>query len=263
MIIEGQIRKMISENSKPIRYYLNLDNDFLDINQQLGKNIRLTHDHNQCVGCGMDKSIFRMGYCKTCFFSLPQANDSIIRPELSTAHLGIEQRDLEWEKKFELQPHIVYLALSPDLKVGVTRESQIPTRWIDQGASAAIVLAKTDNRYEAGMIEVALKDHLSDKTQYRKMLQNNVPTIDLIQEKEKYKNLVPQDFAHFVTADQQIYSLEYPVIQYPTKIKVVKLDAHNTFEGKLVGVKGQYWIFEDESVWNVRAHEGRYLKIEV
>lgn len=263
MIIEGQIRKMISENSKPIRYYLNFENEFLDINQQLGKNIRLTHDHDQCIGCNMDKSIFRMGFCKTCFFILPQTNESIIRPELSTAHLGIEQRNLEWERKFELQPHIVYLALSPDLKIGVTRESQIPTRWIDQGASSAIVLAKTNNRYEAGMIEVAMKQHLSDKTNYRKMLLQNIKDIDLIQMKEKYKEFVPEEFAHFVTADQQIHSFEYPIIFQPEKINVIKLDSYNTFAGKLVGIKGQYWIFEDESVWNVRAHEGRYLKIEV
>lgn len=263
MTIEGQIRKMICEKSNPIRYYLNFENDFLDVNQQLGKKIKLTHDHNQCIGCGLDKTLYRMGYCKTCFFTLPQANDSIIRPELSTAHLGVEQRDLEWEKKFELQPHIVYLAASADLKVGVTRNTQIPTRWIDQGASSAIVLAKTDNRYEAGMIEVALKDHLSDKTNYRRMLRNEIMKVDLIQAKKKYKAFVPEEQSQFISADDTIYTFEYPVEQYPTKIKSIKLESHNEYEGKLVGVKGQYWIFEDESVWNVRAHEGRYIKIEI
>ena len=263
MIIEGQILKMISEHSKPIRYYLNFENEFLEINQLLGKNIRLTHDHNQSKGCNLDKHIYRMGYCQECFFTLPQANESIIRPELSTAHLGIEQRDLEWEKRFELQPHIVYLALSPDLKVGVTRLNQIPTRWIDQGASAAIILAKTDNRYEAGMIEVAMKEGLSDKTNYRRMLLNNIEDIDLILKKEKFKKLVPEEFAHFITNDQEILSFDYPILKQPTKINVIKLDSHNAYEGKLVGIKGQYWIFEDESVWNLRAHEGRYMKIEV
>src|SRR5690554_236800 len=160
MILEGQIRKMITEYKKPVQYYLNLKNDFLDVNAQLGKKIRIYHDHNECLGCGLDKEIFRMGFCKNCFFTLPQANENIIRPELSTAHLGLEKRDLEWEKKFELQPHITYLALSSEVKVGVTRVSQIPTRWIDQGATSAIVLAETENRYQAGVIEVALKEHL-------------------------------------------------------------------------------------------------------
>src|SRR5690606_22380512 len=114
MTFEGQIRKMLTENGNPIRYYLNLKDDFIDVNQQLEKKIKITHLHYECMGCGLDKEIYRMCYCKSCFFSLPEANESIIRPELSSAHLGIEQRNLEWEQKFELQPHIVYLAVSSD-----------------------------------------------------------------------------------------------------------------------------------------------------
>ncbi len=263
MIFEGQIRKMISENTKPIRYYLNLKDDYLDVNQQLGKKMRFYHDHNECLGCGLDKEIYRMGYCKNCFFTLPEANDSIIRPELSTAHLGIEQRDLEWERKFELQPHIVYLAVSSDLKVGVTRSAQIPTRWIDQGASYATILAKTDNRYEAGMIEVALKNQVSDKTNYQKMLKNDVPEIDLIQQKDLFKIYIPEEESKFYLADDSVYTFEYPVLHYPEKIKSLNLAKQKEFEGTLVGIKGQYLIFEDGTVWNVRGHEGFYVKFEL
>ena len=127
-----------------------------------------------------------MGFCKKCFFESPFASDSILKPELSTAHLGIEERNLEIEKNIQLQPHIVYLAYTGDVKVGVTRESQIPTRWIDQGATFALPIARTENRYEAGVIEVALKQHISDKTNWRKMLQDEYEDeIDLINFRNK------------------------------------------------------------------------------
>lgn len=263
MTFEGQLRKMISEYSDPVHYYLDLKNDFLDVNAQIGKKIRIFHHHNECLGCGLDKEIFRMGYCKNCFFTLPQANESIIRPELSTAHLGIEQRNLEWEKEFELKPHITYLAVSSELKVGVTRESQIPTRWIDQGASSAIVFAKTENRYQAGMIEVALKEHLADKTNYQKMLKNEIPEIDLVYEKDLYKIYIPEEESGFFVNDNKIYTINYPVSIYPKKIKNLNLGRDKEYVGILTGIKGQYWIFEDDTVWNVRGHEGFYVIIDI
>lgn len=263
MTFEGQLRKMITEYTNPIHYYLNLKNDFLDVNAQIGKKIKIYHDHNECIGCGLDKEIFRMGYCKNCFFTLPQASESIIRPELSTAHLGIEQRNLEWEMQFELQPHITYLAVSSELKVGVTRKTQIPTRWIDQGANSAIILAQTENRYQAGMIEVALKEHLSDKTNYQKMLKNEIPVLDLIQQKDLYKIYIPDDESDFYVPDNFIYNFNYPVEKYPDKIKSLNLRNQREYEGVLTGIKGQYWIFEDDTVWNVRGHEGFYVVFDI
>lgn len=263
MIFEGPIKKMLVENDKPIRYYLNMNDDFIDVNQQLGKKIRLIYDHNECMGCGLDKELYRMGYCKNCFFTLPQANENIIRPELSTAHLGIGQRDLEWEMKLELQPHIVYLAVSSEIKVGVTRLSQVPTRWIDQGAVSAIVMAQTDNRYEAGVIEVALKEHLADKTNYQRMLKNEIPEVDLIEQKDLFKIYLPDESQQFYQPDNSIYTFDYPVLKYPSKVKSLNLSKIKEYEGVLVGIKGQYWLFEDESVWNVRGHEGTYMKVEI
>lgn len=263
MIFEGQIRKMITENTSPVHYYLNLKDDYLDVNQQIGKKIRVIHDHNECLNCGLDHLIYRMGYCKSCFYTVPEANENIIRPELSKAHLGIEDRNLEWEMKFQLQPHIVYLAVSSDIKVGVTREQQLYTRWIDQGASYATVFAKTDNRYEAGVIEVALKNYVADKTGYQKMLKNEVPEIDLIQQKDNLKLYIPEEMLRFYVPDTRIFTFEYPVEIYPPKIKSLNLLKQSEYEGKLVGIKGQYWIFEDGTVWNVRGHEGFYVKIEL
>ena len=263
MQFEGQIRKMMTENENPIKYYWNFKNDFIVMNQLLGKKIKISFDHYECLGCGLDKEIYQMGYCKNCFFTLPEANPSIISPELSTAHLGIAQRDLEWEQKFELQPHIVYLANSSGVKVGVTRETQIPTRWIDQGASEAIVIARTANRYEAGMIEVALKDVISDKTNWQRMLKNEVPEVNLFEKYQEIKNVIGTDFQQFLVEEPTVYQLDYPVISYPEKVKSLNLKKTPEIEGVLKGIKAQYLIFEDNSVFNVRGHEGFYVKLDV
>ncbi len=263
MQFEGQIHKMETENGSPVRYYLNFSDDFLSMNQLLGQSIQIVFDHYQCCGCQEDKEIYRMGYCKNCFFTLPQANQNIIRPELSTAHLGIEQRDLEWEKKFELQPHIVYLANSSGIKVGVTRDTQIPTRWIDQGASEALIIARTENRYQAGMIEVALAAHIADKTNYQRMLKNQQTEVDLMERFQELKQFVAPDFQSFLVDEPSTHHFTYPVMSYPAKVKSVTLAKQPVIEGVLKGIKGQYLIFEDQTVFNVRNHEGYYVKFIV
>ncbi|MEK9613011.1 MAG: DUF2797 domain-containing protein, partial [Flavobacteriaceae bacterium] len=125
---------MQTEKSNPINYFLTVDDGFLHVNQVLGKTLTIHHTGSQCLSCDQIKSIFRQGFCQSCFFEIPAAGEWIMRPELSKAHLGQADRDLDYEKKMQLQPHVVYLALSSHLKVGVTRKSQLPTRWIDQGA---------------------------------------------------------------------------------------------------------------------------------
>ena len=261
MQFSGQILKMQTQNSEPIQYFLNLSGDLLSMNQLIGKNITFKHIGYQCVNCGLDKKIYRMGFCKECFFESPYASETIIRPELSTAHLGIEERNLEIEKEIQLQPHVVYLAYTGDVKVGVTRESQIPTRWIDQGATFALPIAKTENRYEAGMIEVALKEHLPDKTNYRKMLEDErEDDVDLSDFRDKVEQYFPQDFEKFYTNNQEIWKLDYPY-KAPQKITAFTLDKQPEFSGVLSGIKGQYLCFEDGKVMNVRSHEGYVVEI--
>ena len=133
MMYQGVLTKMQTEFGKPIQYYLNFEDDFLNMNQLLNKTLTLNFEKFECLNCHLNKEIYRQGFCKSCFFEIPTAGDWIMRPELSTAHLDVEDRDLEYEKKVQLKPHIVYLALSSEIKVGVTRKGQVPTRWIDQG----------------------------------------------------------------------------------------------------------------------------------
>lgn len=262
MKFQGQILKMCTQNGKPIQYYLNLSQDILNMNQLIGKNLKWKMVGYQCVNCGNDEKIYRMGFCKKCFFESPYASETIIRPELSTAHLGIGERDLAVEESIQLAPHIVYLAYTGEVKVGVTRESQIPTRWIDQGATFALTIAKTDNRYEAGMIEVAMKEHLADKTNWRKMLEDDFEDdLDLADFREKIKDYFPEDFKNFYSSENEMVRLDFPY-EAPEKISTISLDKSPEFEGVLRGIKGQYLSFEGGTFFNVRAHEGFVVELE-
>lgn len=264
MQYEGVLTKMETEYGNPIQYYLVFENSFLNVNQLLDKNIRIHLEGFQCLNCGKKKNIYRQGFCYECFYSSAAVGDWIMKPELSTAHLGIADRDLAYEEKVQLQPHIVYLALSSEVKVGVTRKTQVPTRWIDQGANEAIAIVEVPNRYLAGITEVALKDHYADKTNWRKMLTNDIEAVDLVAERLKLENLIPSEVQQYFILDKtDLYQMDYPVLQYPVKVKSLNLDKTPSFQGKLTGIKGQYLLFEDGTVFNVRGSEGYVVRIEV
>ena len=257
----GVLKKMTTENTSPVQYYLDMESDFLNMNQLIDKSISIEFVKYQCLACGENKKIFRQGYCYEDFYKLPQAGDWIMRPELSTAHLNKEDRDLEYEKKVQLQPHIVYLANSSNVKVGVTRKSQVPTRWIDQGAHEAIEVVEVPNRYLAGITEVALKEHVSDKTNWRKMLTNTVVDVDLNEKKEKLAGLIPEEAKPYYLENTKETEIEFPVVQFPAKVKSLNLDKTPSYQGTLKGIKGQYLIFEDSTVFNIRNWEGYVVTI--
>ena len=263
MQYQGVLKKMQTEIGNPIQYYLLFESDFLNVNQVLDKSLKIDFIKYQCLNCGNDLPIYRQGFCKTCFFEIPSAGDWIMRPELSTAHLDKEDRDLDYEKKVQLQPHIVYLANSSNIKVGVTRKKQVPTRWIDQGAHEAIEIVETPNRYLAGITEVALKDHVGDKTNWRTMLTNNVKDEDLKEWREKLKQYIPQEALPYYLDNTNETHLHFPVLRYPDKVKSLNLDKTPSFEGILKGIKGQYFIFEDNTVFNIRGSEGYYVGLTV
>jgi hypothetical protein len=262
MQYEGVLTKMQTEIGNPIQYYLVFESSFLNINQLLGKDIEISFQGYQCLNCGKRKKIFRQGYCYDCFMSSASVGDWIMKPELSTAHLDIEDRDLIYEKKVQLQPHIVYLASSSEIKVGVTRKTQVPTRWIDQGATQAIPIVEVPNRYLAGITEVALKNHYADKTNWQKMLKNEITSVDLIKERATLKYLIPKEIQEYYYIERNdLLVLHYPVLHYPKKVNSLNLEKSHNFSGKLTGIKGQYLIFEDGTVFNVRTFEGYLVKI--
>jgi len=264
MTYEGVLKKMQTQFENPIQYYLIFQDSFLNVNQLLNKNIEINFLGYECLNCAKKKKIFRQGFCYDCFYSSPAVGDWIMKPELSTAHLGIQDRDLAYEEKVQLQPHIVYLALSSEVKVGVTRNTQVPTRWIDQGAEKAIAIVEVPNRYLAGITEVALKNNFADKTNWRKMLTNDIVFTDLIKERKKLLLLLPDEVREYFHLEKNdLYEMNYPVLEYPNKINSLSLDKTPNFKGKLTGIKGQYLIFEDGTVFNVRSSEGYVVRIEV
>lgn len=254
---------MLTEYAVPIQYYLEMDGDVVHVNQLLDKSIEIRFDHYQCLACGKDLPIFRQGHCKSCFFEQPSTADWVMKPELSKAHLGIEERDLAFEKQVQLQPHIVYLANSSSIKVGVTRKSQVPTRWIDQGAHEALEIVEVPNRYLAGITEVALKQHIDDKTNWRAMLTNQIKDEDLTGWRDQLKKYIPPEVQDYLLEHQTETHLEFPVLQYPVKINSLTLDKNPVYQGVLKGIKGQYLIFEDGTVFNVRNHEGYVIQLSI
>ena len=263
MQYQGVLKKMQTENTNPVNYYLMMGNDFLQMNQLIDKKMHIEFIGYQCLACGESKKIYRQGYCYDDFYKVPQAADWIMKPELSTAHLDVEDRDLEYEKKVQLQPHIVYLANSSNVKVGVTRKTQVPTRWIDQGAHEALEIVEVPNRYLAGITEIALKEHVSDKTNWRKMLKNDIEDVDLVAHREALKAYIPEEAKSYFISDNEETHIHFPVSKYPEKLKTLNLDKTPAYEGVLKGVKGQYLIFEDDTVFNVRSWEGYVVRITI
>ncbi len=263
MLYTGVLTKMQTEFLEPIQYYLVFENDFIHMNQLLNKTVELKLIGHQCLSCGLDRPIYRQGFCKTCFFDQPFAGDWIMRPELSTAHLDKEDRDLEYEKKVQLQPHIVYLANSSNVKVGVTRKSQVPTRWIDQGAHEALEIVEAPNRYLAGVTEVALKAYVADKTNWRKMLKNDIEDENLIEWRQRLKQYIPDEAKDYFIEYNSETHIHFPVEQYPEKPNSLNLKKLIEYSGKLVGIKGQYLIFEDNTVFNIRSNEGLVVELQV
>ena len=250
-----------------VEYYSVIDNEMFLLNKIIGKEIEVEFTGRlQCLDCKkIVKKFYAQGLCYLCMKSSPLNSECIIRPELCEAHLG-KGKVPEWEEKHHNQPHIVYLANSGGLKVGVTRTDQIPTRWIDQGADEAIILVQTPYRQLAGEIEVALKAYLSDKTNWRAMLKNVKNTsIDLLEEKYTYAetlNEISMDYGNYISEDDTNYEMNYPTSVLEKTVKSVKLDKQPQIAGVLTGIKGQYWILNNETVFNIRSHAGYEISLK-
>jgi len=272
MMKKGNLRKIESVlNEGIVQYNLRLYNvlepqeDTIDLNALVGRTIKLSYNGViNCVVTGKKiKKAYGEGMSWDAFESSPMADQSIVKPELSTAHLGIERRDLEWEITHHVVPHYVYLSFTSDFKVGVTRYSQIPTRWIDQGAVAAIKIAKTPYRQAAGLIEVAFKDFIADKTNWRKMLQDQkVSETDMLAKRDELLKHFPKDLEDYKLDNEPVQEITFPVEAYPEKISSVKFDKFPVIEKVLKGVKGQYLIFDDNTVMNLRSQSGYEIEIE-
>lgn len=260
----GNIRKMESIHSDRVGYRLPLGGASVAMNELIGSRINLEYQGKiHCIRCGREtRRSFAQGYCYPCFTTAPETEECVLRPELCRAHEGVA-RDMEYARTHCLIDHVVYLSLTSGLKVGVTRNTQVPTRWIDQGAVAAIELARTPNRYVAGLMEVALKSLINDKTNWRRMLTKIDPEVlNLQEEKLRIAAMLPAEFQTYVTDNQQVTLISYPVVDYPVKVKSYNFDKEARVSGVLTGIKGQYLIFQDGGVINLRKFGGYLIRFE-
>lgn len=267
---EGNIRKLKSEKTAGDRVaYHWAACDILDpmptqpLEGGIGGEISIEHTgkiHCTVTGKSIRKT-YGDGMSFDAFQSSPLAVESIIHPELSRIHEGIALRDKEWEEAHHNQPHVVYLSHTGGVKVGVTRTTQIPTRWIDQGATGAVLLAETPYRQLAGLIEVAMKEHFADKTQWRTMLTSGNPTRErveatLLEAKDEAFEHCPPEFEDFMSEDDTVHHMVFPGSDFPEKVQSLSLDRTPLIEGQLRAIKGQYLILDGGRVFNVRRHSG-------
>ncbi len=271
---EGNIRKLKStlgpsgtvQYSWASRDILDPLEDF-EVNAAVGRDIRLEHlGKIHCTVSGKSiRKTYGDGMSFDAFQSSPLAVESIIRPELSRIHEGVALRDAAWEEAHHNQPHVVYLSYTGGVKVGVTRTTQVPYRWIDQGASGAVLLAETPYRQLAGLIEVAMKEHFADKTQWRAMLTAGNPELAAIKDallsaKDEAFEQCPPAFEDFMSDDDQVHHIQFPSVAFPEKVASVTLDKAPVIEGKLMAIKGQYLLLDGGRVFNVRRHSGYRIR---
>jgi len=216
-----------------------------------------------CVSCGKRvKKLFQQGFCYPCLISAPEAAECILHPELCRAHLG-EGRDPDWEIAHHATEHAVYLSYTGNVKVGVTRATQVPTRWIDQGAVAALVIARVPYRQLAGLIEVDLKRVFADKTNWRAMLKEVKPDDDALRAaRAQAIGALRADLQQHLLHDEEPVEIKYPVLAYPPKVNSVSFEKQPEVDGLLVGIKGQYLLWEDGRVVNIRNQSGVHVVVE-
>ncbi len=265
MTYEGNLLKMKVEKSDVVHYSLPLGTQNIPLNKVIGHLMEVTYNGViHCIKCQKKiNKTFGQGFCYPCYQTAPEAEECVLRPELCRAHEGVA-RDLEYAASHCLIPHYVYVSYTGGFKVGVTRHTQIPVRWIDQGAILAAKLAKTNNRYEAGLIEVELKKIISDKTNWRAMLKStDVETGELDTYLASLKEKIPGKFKHYIVPFSDKTVISYPVTSYPDNIRSIHLDKMPHIKAKLMGIKGQYLMFEDGKVFNVRNHSGYFVQLKI
>ena len=237
----------------------------LELNGLVGKEISIVFQNAiHCTVTGKTiKKAYGDGMSYNAWLNAPSAVESVLRPELSKIHEGIALRDFEWEQAHHNQPHCVYVSQTSGFKVGVTRATNRPYRWHDQSAVGAIVIANVPYRQLAGELEVLLKSIMIDKTNYRKMLQCVEPDLEELSEwRERCFDSLGEDYESFFDEESAPQAFHYPVVSYPEKIKSIRLDKVPSIQEKLVGIKGQYFIFEDGTALNIRNHAGYSIRLE-
>jgi len=271
MTFEGNLRKLQVTLANPVEYSLPIGDSRVPMNALIGQQLTLQYSGEiNCVNCGRKTSkSFSQGYCYPCMQTLAECDSCLIKPELCHYHEGT-CREPSWGEEHCFQDHYVYLANTSGLKVGITRQTNVPTRWLDQGASQALPIYKVRDRLISGLVEVILKQHVADKTAWQRMLKGVPENIDLAHERDRLHQECQQEINDVLTnhgddavqflASDQVIDIHYPVTVYPEKVKALNLDKTAEVSGNLLGIKGQYLIF-DNGVLNIRKYSGYKMRL--
>lgn len=268
MSIEGNILKMKShykDAKTPVRYSLPIGDEIVDMNPLIGKKIKLSFEGRiNCIATGEQiKKSYNQGYSYKALMALARCDLCIVKPELCHYHKGT-CREPKWGEENCMIPHYIYLSISSNLKVGITRHTQIPTRWIDQGAVMALPILKVKNRLTSGLLEKEVATAFSDRTNWRAMLKGEFEEVDLYAKREEiYEDFgdLFDDYDATDVEDEQTDIL-YPLDVVPPKLKSLSFDKTAVVEGELLGIKGQYLIL-DCGVLNIRKHQGYFLRLDL
>lgn len=271
--ITGSLGKMHSQlqSGQPVSYQLPIGEQLLPLNELLGRRLSIEYlGEIHCCHCGRKtRKSFNQGYCYPCFRKLPQCDSCIVSPEKCHYHQGT-CRDPAWGEQFCMMEHVVYLANSSGLKVGITRATQVPTRWIDQGASQAVAFMRVATRHQSGLLEVLFKESVNDRTNWRAMLKGAPEPLDLLTSVEQLVSVNATRIAALqeqfgIQAIQQVktstvLAIDYPVLEYPAKVTSQSFDKQSLIEGTLLGIKGQYLLL-DTGVINIRKHTAYQVRV--
>ena len=259
-MITGQLRKMTHEADTPVQYFLSLDDESYSLTPKVGHRVTMRFIGKiTCVECGRKiKKTYSEGYCFPCTRDLPENDICSVRPEKCQHDKGNEA-DREFYEKYCNIDHFVYLSQTSGVKVGITRHYNIPSRWIDQGAVKALIIAKVPQRILSGQIEVVLAKKITDRTNWRKMLLGQIENVDFSTMRDKMIQCIPEGLRQYALHEEEVQSFTYPVQSVPGKISSHNLDKENEYTDWLTGIKGQYLIFENRVI-NLRKYAGYHME---
>lgn len=270
-LARGSLSKMAARLDAPVQYAFRLDEQEVPVNRLIGSHLRLEYlGAIHCTHCGRKtKTSFSQGYCYPCMQKLAQCDICIMSPERCHYDAGT-CREPSWGDQFCMTDHVVYLANSSGVKVGITRATQVPTRWLDQGASQALPILRVATRQQSGFVEDLLRTQVADKTNWRALLKGDAAPVDLPAIRDQLFDScgaglqdLQQRFgiqAIQPLSDPQPVEIAYPIEAYPAKISSFNLDKNPIAEGTLIGIKGQYLMF-DTGVINIRKYTGYQLAV--
>lgn len=263
MSFSGVLKGLEHRYAHPVEYFMELGEHRIYLNEFLGRTLIIQFaDAIECIACGRSiKKTYNSGYCYPCFRDLPENDLCIVKPNLCHFDAGT-CRDPAWGQQHCMRPHYVYLALSSDIKVGLTRKDNQVHRWIDQGAVQAVPIAELPTRKLAGELELYLSQYLTDRTDWRKMLKGEIANTNLFEVRKEMLAKIPAGFRQYILPEEEMVEITYPVKQPARKLKSFDLLKQSTLAGRLMGIKGQYLIFA-EGVFNVRKHAGFHVSLLV